>query len=59
MFRILTKNVGEKAARVELEAMGPFADFSLRRKILASNDLFKKACTKPKTKVSLRIYRRF
>lgn len=49
-YRILMKNIGEMASRVELENMGPFVNFTLRRQVLASNDLFKKACAKPKTK---------
>lgn len=48
----MLKNAGKKDARVDLEPIGPFADFSMRRKILSSNDLYKKACMKPKTKVS-------
>lgn len=54
MLRILMKNIGVMAPRVELENMGPFVNFTLRRQVLASNDLFKKACAKPKTQVSFR-----
>lgn len=45
------KNIGEKAPRVELSHMGPMVNFSIRRHVLASDDLFKKAMKKPKTKV--------
>lgn len=45
------KNVGEKSPRVELESIGPCADLTIRRQILASDDLFKKACSKPKIRV--------
>jgi len=50
-LRVLMKNVGEKAARVDLSSIGLSADLSLRRHMLASEDLFKKALKKPKTKV--------
>lgn len=46
------KNVGEKSPRAELEPIGPSADLTIRRQILASDDLFKKACSKPRIKVS-------
>ncbi|KAK7605467.1 hypothetical protein V9T40_007325 [Parthenolecanium corni] len=49
-YRIVMKNVGEKSPRVELESIGPCADLTIRRQILASDDLFKKACSKPKIK---------
>lgn len=45
------KNVGEKSPRVELELIGPCADLTIRRQILASDDLFKKACLKPRIRV--------
>lgn len=45
------KNVGEKATRVDLSNIGPSADLVVRRHIIASDDLFKKAMRKPKTKV--------
>ncbi len=50
--RITLTSVGDKSPRVEVQPMGPFADLKLRRNILASDDLFEKACVKPKTKVN-------
>lgn len=48
-YRVKLTNVGEQSPRVDLEPMGPNADLVLRRQILASDDLYKKASTKPKT----------
>ncbi|CAL1546334.1 unnamed protein product [Lymnaea stagnalis] len=45
-YRVLMKKSGSKTPRVELEAMGPFLDLSLRRTRLASDDLFKRALKK-------------
>ena len=47
-FRILLKKSASKLPRVELEEIGPSIDFKLQRTKLASSDLFKKACKKPK-----------
>lgn len=47
-YRIILKKSGEKTPYVELEEIGPAVDFSLRRTKLASADLFKSACKKPK-----------
>ncbi|KAK2705942.1 hypothetical protein QYM36_016082 [Artemia franciscana] len=47
-YRILTKKSGAKTPRVDLEEIGPRMDFSLRRTKLASDDLFKTSCKKPR-----------
>ncbi|XP_024081550.1 ribosome production factor 2 homolog [Cimex lectularius] len=47
-YRVLLKKSGTRLPRVELEEIGPSIDFSLRRMKLASEDLFKLACKKPK-----------
>ncbi|GBM81051.1 Ribosome production factor 2 [Araneus ventricosus] len=44
----LKKATESKAPSVELEEIGPHMNFVLRRHQLASEDLFKKACKKPK-----------
>lgn len=46
--RVLLKKSGTKLPRVELEEMGPSLDLVMRRTHLASDDLFKRACQKPK-----------
>lgn len=46
-YQILLKKSGLKNPRVELEEMGPSVDFVFRRKKLASDDLFKRACKIP------------
>lgn len=47
-YKIILKKSGQKTPYVELEEMGPFADFTVRRTKLASADLFKSACKMPK-----------
>ncbi|XP_021957749.1 ribosome production factor 2 homolog [Folsomia candida] len=47
-YKIALKKSGEKTPFVELEEMGPSADLVLRRVKLASADLFKSACKRPK-----------
>lgn len=47
-YRILLKKSGTRTPRVELEEIGPSVDFLMRRNKLASEDLFKAACKKPK-----------
>jgi ribosome production factor 2 len=47
-YRIILLKSGEKAPYAELEEIGPCADLILRRSKLASADLFKSACKKPK-----------
>lgn len=47
-YRILLKVSGERTPRIELEEIGPSADFSVRRSKIASEDLFKQACKQPK-----------
>jgi len=47
-YRIIMKKSGEKAPYVELEEIGPSVDLVLRRTKLASLDLFKSSCKKPK-----------
>lgn len=52
-YRVLLKKSGTKTPRVELEEIGPHADFSLRRTKIGSDDLFKSARRQPKqTKVT-------
>lgn len=46
-FRISFKKSGTKLPRVELDEMGPRVDFVLRRTILASDDLYKRATAQP------------
>jgi len=48
IFRILLKKSGTRIPNVELEEIGPRADLVYRRGKLASDDLFKQACKKPK-----------
>ena len=47
-YRIILKKSGEKTPYIELEEIGPSVDFVLKRTKLASADLFKSACKKPK-----------
>jgi len=47
-YKINLLKSGQKTPYVELEEMGPAADLVLRRVKLASADLFKSACKKPK-----------
>lgn len=47
-FRILLKKSGTRIPRIELEEIGPRVDLSVRRTQLASEDLFKQSCKKPK-----------
>ncbi|XP_054010705.1 ribosome production factor 2 homolog [Hylaeus anthracinus] len=47
-YRILLKKSDCRTPRIELEEIGPRADLLRRRTKLASEDLFKRACKKPK-----------
>jgi ribosome production factor 2 len=47
-YRILLKKSGSRTPRVEVEEIGPAADFVLRRTKLASEDLFKQSMKQPK-----------
>ncbi|KAI5715726.1 hypothetical protein M8J77_021537 [Diaphorina citri] len=47
-YRILLKKSGSRTPRVELEEIGPSVDFVMRRNKLASDELFKLACKKPR-----------
>ncbi|KAI4495451.1 hypothetical protein M0802_008665 [Mischocyttarus mexicanus] len=47
-YRILLKKSNNRIPRIELEEIGPSIDLSCRRTKLASDDLFKQACKKPK-----------
>ncbi|XP_078034499.1 ribosome production factor 2-like protein Non3 [Augochlora pura] len=47
-YRIQLKKSNTRIPRIELEEIGPRADLICRRTKLASADLFKKACKKPK-----------
>lgn len=47
------KKSNTKIPRIELEEIGPRADLVCRRDKLASEDLFKQACRKPK---ELKVY---
>ncbi|TGZ53486.1 ribosome production factor 2 homolog [Temnothorax longispinosus] len=47
-YRILLKKSNTKTPRIELEEIGPRADLVFRRNKFASEDLFKRACKRPK-----------
>ncbi|XP_017878376.1 ribosome production factor 2 homolog [Ceratina calcarata] len=47
-YKILLKKSDSRIPRIELEEIGPRADLICRRTKLASEDLFKQACKKPK-----------
>ncbi|XP_011703438.1 PREDICTED: ribosome production factor 2 homolog [Wasmannia auropunctata] len=47
-YRILLKKSNMRTPRIELEEIGPRADLVCRRNKFASEDLFKRACKKPK-----------
>ena len=47
-YRVVMLKSGEKTPYVQLEEIGPSVDFVVRRSKLASDDLFKSACKKPK-----------
>ena len=47
-YRVLLKKSDCRTPRIELEEIGPRADLICRRTKLASADLFKQACKKPK-----------
>ncbi|XP_012255041.2 ribosome production factor 2 homolog [Athalia rosae] len=47
-YRILLKKSGSRIPRIELEEIGPQVDLIVRRTKLASDDLYKQACRKPK-----------
>ncbi|XP_077268421.1 ribosome production factor 2-like protein Non3 [Temnothorax americanus] len=47
-YRILLKKSNTKTPRIELEEIGPRADLAFRRNKFASEDLFKRACKRPK-----------
>ncbi|KAF2351153.1 Brix domain [Trinorchestia longiramus] len=51
-YKILLKKSGVDVPRVELEEIGPSLTFSLRRSKLASDDLLKTACRKPRALMS-------
>ena len=42
------KKSGTKIPRIELEEIGPRVDLSVRRSRLATDDLFKQSCKRPK-----------
>lgn len=46
-YKILLKKSGQKTPRIELEEIGPSANFSIRRTKIASKDLYKTALKKP------------
>lgn len=48
-YRVLLKKSGARTPRIELEEIGPSLDLVVRRTKLASDDLYKRACRKPKT----------
>ncbi|XP_030374964.1 ribosome production factor 2 homolog [Scaptodrosophila lebanonensis] len=47
-YQILLKKSGQKTPRIELEEIGPSADFSIRRTKIASEDLYKQSRKQPK-----------
>ncbi|BFF89270.1 ribosome production factor 2 homolog [Drosophila madeirensis] len=47
-YKILLKKSGQKTPRIELEEIGPSADFAIRRTKIASEDLYKQARKQPK-----------
>lgn len=48
IYKVNLKKSGTRTPRIELSDMGPNFDFVIRRTRLASDDLFKRACRKPK-----------
>lgn len=54
-YRVVLKKSGTRTPRVELENIGPNADFVVRRTKLAPDDQFKKACKKPKQAVPKKV----
>lgn len=46
-YKILLKKSGHKTPRIELEEIGPSAQFTMRRAKIASKDLYKTALKKP------------
>ena len=46
--RIFLKKSGTRIPRIELEEIGPRVDLVVRRTHLASEDLFKQSCKRPK-----------
>ncbi|XP_012235781.1 ribosome production factor 2 homolog [Linepithema humile] len=47
-YKVLLKKSNTRIPRIELEEIGPRADFICRRNKFASEDLFKQACKRPK-----------
>lgn len=47
-YKVNLKKSGTRTPRIELQEMGPNFDFIVRRTQLASDDLYKRACRKPK-----------
>ncbi|KAK0181293.1 hypothetical protein PV327_003586 [Microctonus hyperodae] len=47
-YKVLLKKSGTRIPKIELEEIGPRMDFVIRRTKLASDDLFKQSCKKPK-----------
>lgn len=47
--RVSLKKSGMRIPRIELNEIGPSVDFKVRRTQLASDDLFKQSCRKPKS----------
>lgn len=47
-FRTILKKSGTRLPKIELEEIGPRFNLRIRRTNLATNDLYKQACKKPK-----------